>query len=214
MIARHLVGSLLGLSGVLLAGCGAPAIPGMSRVASSGTTSQPGSMLVVYPETDCTGTNSAVFIDEQGGFVGAVAPGTVSYLAFPPDAPRVFVVSSRDVLAPMGTRFQRHAVEHPGERVERGIIVEVPRLDAKTCSPSATPTPAIVTYEAARNATRELQWLDVHPTTGTRWLDEHRARVKQLVEPEPTAPAAQAAPAAQTTQTAPAAQAAQRALVP
>lgn len=145
-------------------------------------------MLVVYPVTACSGTDSAVFIDEQGGFVAAVAPGTVTYLAFPPDAPRLFVVSSRDVLAPTGTWFRRHEIEHPGERVERGIIVEVPRLDAKSCSRTATPTPALVTYEAARNETRELQWLDVHPEKGAQWLDEHRARVKELLGAEPPAP--------------------------
>jgi len=164
-----------------LAACGSPRAPGMTLVVSSGSASSPGSMLVAFPAGQCTGRDSAVFLDEKGGFVSAVAPGNATYLTFP-DEKRLFVVSSRDVLAPRGTAFKRHEIANPGSaRVERGIVVEVPRRDAKTCLADAAPVPEVVTYELATRAALNLKWLDVDTTAGPAWVDEHRARVDELV---------------------------------
>jgi hypothetical protein len=129
-----------------------------------------------------------VFLDEKGGFVGAVAPGTATYLAFPEEATHLFVVSSMDVTAAKGTWFRRHEVARPPERVELGLVVEVARVDAKNCYRTATPTPTMVTYEAATRATKDLKWLDVRREEGTRWLDEHRARVTELLDKNPPPP--------------------------
>ena len=142
-------------------------------------------MLVAFPATACTGSDSAVFLDDKGGFVAAVAPGTATYLAFPDEATRLFVVSSRDVTAPRGTSFRRHEVARPPERVEQGLVIDVARIDAKNCNRSATPTPAVVTFETATRATKDLKWLDVRADDGTRWLDEHRARVTELLDKAP-----------------------------
>jgi hypothetical protein len=75
--------------------------------------------------------------------------------------------------------------------VEVGLLVEVPRIDAKNCYRNATPVPAVVTYEVVTRATKDLKWLDVRQEEGTRWLDEHRARVTELLGrmPGPAAPA-------------------------
>jgi hypothetical protein len=191
MLAKEF--SVLVLVGVVVGnvatGCAAPNAPGMAVVASSGSTSGPGSMLVAFPISACTGTDSAVFLDEKGGFVAAVAPGTATYLAFPETATRLYVVSSRDITAQPGTWFRRHEVARPAVRVETGIVIEVARVDARNCHRNATPTPELVTFELATRATKELRWLDVRPDEGTRWLDEHRARVTQLLEtPPPPAP--------------------------
>lgn len=166
-----------------LAACGAAHAPGMTMVASSGSASTPGSMLVAFPHAECAGKDSAVFLDEKGGFVGAVAPGTATYLAFP-DEKRVFAVSSRDVLAPRGTVFKRHEIAHPGSaRVERGIVVAVPR-DAKSCVTNGAPVPDVVTYELATRAAINLRWLDVNTVEGPAWIEEHRGRVDELVRVE------------------------------
>jgi hypothetical protein len=169
-------------------GCAGPTAPGMAVVSSSGTSSGPGSMLVAFPISACTGTDSAVFLDEKGGFVGAVAPGTATYLAFPDSATRLYVVSSRDVTAQPGTWFRRHEIARPPERVEKGIVIEVSRTDAKNCHRNATPAPELVTFETATRATKDLKWLDVRADEGTRWLDEHRARVTQLLDTPPATP--------------------------
>src|SRR4051794_1048126 len=65
---------VIGLAAALAASsfataCASPTAPGMIAVTSSGTSSGPGSMLVAFPVSACTGTSSAVFLDEKGGFV-------------------------------------------------------------------------------------------------------------------------------------------------
>ncbi len=183
-LAKHFVIGLASAA-LLASACGGPSAPGMAVVNSSGTSSGPGSMLVAFPTSPCTGTASAVFLDDKGGFVGAVAPGTATYLAFPEDATHLFVVSSQDVAAAKGTWFRRHDVTRPPERVEVGLVIEVARVDAKNCARNATPAPSVVTYEAATRATKDLKWLDVRQDEGTRWLDEHRARVTELLGAPP-----------------------------
>jgi len=159
----------------------------MAVVASSSTTSGPDAILVAFPASACTGNDSAVFIDQKGGFVGAVAPGTAAYLAFP-DGGRLFVVSSRDVNALPGAWFRRHEIAQPGGRVEHGIVLDVARIDAKNCYRNATPSPALVTFEAATHAAKTLTWLDVESEAGAKWLDEHRPRVTELLGPTPPEP--------------------------
>jgi hypothetical protein len=196
-LAKHFVG--VASLALLAGGCVAPSAPGMVLVQYSGTSSGPGSMLVAFPITACTATASAVFLDEKGGFVGAVAPGTATYLAFPEEATHLFVVSSQDVTAEKGTwAFRRHRVARPPERVEVGLLVEVPRVDAKNCYRNAAPAPTVVTYEVATRATKDLKWLDVRQEEGTRWLEEHRARVTELLGrmpgPAPEAPPSTVSP--------------------
>ncbi len=185
IVAASLLAAACAAATGALAGCAAPTAPGMAVVASSGSTSGPGSMLVAFPSNPCTGTDSAVFLDDKGSFVAAVAPGTATYVAFPDAATRLYVFSSRDVTAERGTWFRRHEVARPPERVEQGILVDVARVDAKNCYRNALPTPSVVSYEVATRATKDLKWLDVRAEEGTRWLDEHRARVTELLDKPP-----------------------------
>jgi hypothetical protein len=177
------------LAAALASACAAPSVPGMALVPSSGASSGPGALLVAFPKSACTGAASAVFLDDKGGFVGAVAPGTATYLAFPEEATRLFVVSSQDVTAAKGMWFRRRVIKRPPERVEIGLVVEVARRDAKNCFRDAPPMPTEVSYEDATRATKDLQWLDVRPAEGARWVEEHRARVTELLGPPPPAAA-------------------------
>jgi hypothetical protein len=178
-----------------------PHAPGMSVVKSSATTSGPDAILVVFPATTCTGQDSAVFIDDKGGFVGAVAPGTAAYLIFPGDGKRLFVVSSKDVTARPGAWFRRTEIAAPGGRVEHGIVVDVARIDAKTCNAASVPSPELVTFEAATHAAKSLTWLDVESEAGAKWLDEHRPRVTELLGPTPPEPTPSVVPAAPSAKT-------------
>ena len=169
-------------------GCAPAGPPGMVLVRSSGTTSGPGALLVAFPATECSGKDSAVFLDDKGGFVAAVAPGTATYLAFPDDATSLFVVTTRDVAAKPGTTFRRHELPRPPTRVEQGVVMRV--AESKLgCDPSLTLAPDVVTFEAATRATKDLKWLDARPAEGARWLDEHRARVTELMSAPPRAAA-------------------------
>jgi len=196
IVAASVLAAGLTASAIAVVGCAAPTAPGMAVVASSGSTSGPGSMLVAFPTSPCTGTDSAVFLDDKGAFVAAVAPGTATYVAFPDEATRLYVFSSRDVNAERGSWFRRHEVARPPERVEQGILVEVPRIDAKNCYRNAMPAPSVVSYEVATRATKDLKWLDVRAAEGAKWLDEHRARVTELLEknPPPLRPSGSAPP--------------------
>ena len=40
-------------------------------------------VLVAFPVSACTGSDSAVFIDERGHFIGSVSPGTAAVLPLP-----------------------------------------------------------------------------------------------------------------------------------
>ena len=183
-LANDLLRAALSTLAVSLASAcasGPNAPPGMIVVESSGATSAPGSMLVAFPKSTCTGSDSAVFLDEKGAFVSAVAPGTATYVAFPPGAAKLFVVSSKDVVAPPGLHFRRSEIMAPGERVDRGIVVEVPRIDGKNCYRGAIPRPTVVSYQDATRAALPLAWLDIQPDEGTHWLDEHRPRVTELL---------------------------------
>lgn len=159
----------------------------MAIVRSSETTSGPGALLVAFPMTACAGKDSAVFLDDKGGFVAAVGPGTATYLAFPDEATRLFVVTTRDVAAKPGTTFRRHELPRPPERVEQGVVVGVAHHPKMVCDPGAALAPDVVTFEAATRATKDLKWLDARPEEGSLWLDEHRARVTELVGPPPRA---------------------------
>ena len=184
---------VLAILGAASSSCASgPNAPGMAVVASSGASSGPGSMLVAFPKTACTGTDTAVFMDDKGAFIGSVAPGTATYVAFPPEATRIFVVAGTDITANRGAWFRRHEIAAPGERVDHGIVVGVPRRDAKNCYGSAQPHPEVVTYEAATRAALKLTWLDVSSDEGEKWLTEHRARVNELLGRVPPDPAASA----------------------
>ena len=68
------------------------------------------------------------------------------------------------------------------------VVVSVPRLDAKNCYRSATPIPEVVTFEAATQAAKNQKWLDVRAGEGAQWLEQHRARVDELLDRAPPAP--------------------------
>jgi hypothetical protein len=187
-LAKHFLFLAVGVVGACAS---APSAPGMAVVSSSSGASTPGSMLVAFPKTACTGTDSAVFLDEKGAFVASVAPGTATYLAFPQEAAHLFVVSSKDVNAEPGAWFRRHEITRPAQRADhgKGILVEVPRYDAKNCGGrNATPRPHVVPNERATQASADLTWLEIRPEEGAQWVGQHKARVDELLGPPPADP--------------------------
>lgn len=136
-------------------------------------------MVVAFPKGACTGTANAIFLDDAGNFVSAIAPGTAANLVFPEGARRVFEVSNFDVEASPGTRFFR---QHVALSSEHGIVLDVPRRDGRNCANRGVPRPVVVTASEARTAAESLVWLEPDPRAGAAWLAEHRVRVQELVD--------------------------------
>ena len=137
---------------------------------------------VAFPASACTTAESAVFVDEDGRFVGAVAPGTAATLVLAPDSKRLFVVGSFDVTAPPRTWFVRHEVPR---RPDQGVIVAVEQADGHNCegkwSGPLLPRPKAATLAEVAKAAQGLRRLETAPGEGNRWLDEHRERVNELI---------------------------------
>jgi hypothetical protein len=156
--------------------------PSGGGAAPSPSSAEPGTLFVAFPVTACSGAESAVFLDEEGRFIGAVAPGTAAYLPMRAESKRLFVVGSADVTAPPKTAFLRHEIPR---RSDQGVLVEVPGADAHNCSAKWSGPlelrPASATLEATAEKARGATWLAVRTAEGDRWLDEHRARVDELL---------------------------------
>ena len=184
-VRRILIGSVL----LVAPSCAPLTPPGM--VASSGAAHVTGAppppdtdlaLLVAFPATPCTTTESAVFVDDEGRFLGAVAPGTAATLSIQPESKRLFVVGSFDVVAGPRTWFARYEVPR---RSDQGVIVEVVAADGHNCMGRWTgplsPRPEAVTLALATKAMEGLRQFRVNGSEGRRWFDEHRERVDELV---------------------------------
>lgn len=188
--------------GLLLsvAGCAPLQAPGMSASGAPKVAMAPRAprtptgqtLFVAFPESACTSTESAVFLDEQGRFVGSVVPGTAAAMPLPPGSKKVLMVGSLDVLAPPQTWFVRHEVL---TRPDEAVIVEIGEADEHNCkgkwSGPLSPRPRVATLDATLQAAEGLSRLDVRQAEGNAWLEEHRDRVDELVGkdrvPPPTA---------------------------
>jgi hypothetical protein len=139
-------------------------------------------LLVAFPASACTSSENAVFLDEEGRFIGAVAPGTAAAMAVGPASKHVFVVGSLDVIAPPGTWFLRREVPR---RSDQGVIVAVGDGDEHNCktkwSGPLSPRPEAYGLAVTAQATRGLRQLQVNVAEGRRWLDDNRERVDELV---------------------------------
>jgi hypothetical protein len=179
---------ILGAAGV--GGCASVNAPGMAASTQTVTSAtmpavSPGggvTLLVAFPVSPCSGTESAVFLDERGHFVGSVSPGAAAALTVPRESQHLFVFGSSDITAPLKMSFLRH--EAP-LRPDQGIVIEVPSADGHNCagkwSGPLTVRPQATSLAATTEAARKLTWLEVRPADGSRWLDEHRARVDELL---------------------------------
>jgi hypothetical protein len=140
------------------------------------------SLLVAFPVTACTSSESAVFVDEEGRFIGSVAPGTAASLVVFARSKHLFVISSLDVTETPRTWFVRHEIPR---RSDQGVIVEVPRADGHNCagkwSGPLVLRPRAATHDETVQAALGLTWLEVRADEGNRWLDDHRERVDELV---------------------------------
>jgi hypothetical protein len=183
------------MTGALLmaAGCAPLIPPGMAAskiplardVAKAEASTPPSTdmrLLVAFPSSACTSTESAVFMDEEARFIGSVAPGTAAELVIPRASKHLFVVGSVDVLENPGIWFVRHEVPL---RTDQGVLVKVVQADGHNCegkwSGPLSPRPVAVSLPTVVEAARGLTRLEVRAGEGRQWLDENRERVDELI---------------------------------
>ena len=138
-------------------------------------------LLVVYPRTGCSGSASVVFLDEQGDFIGAVAPGTATLLEVPIATRKLVTASSVEVSAPLRAWATADEVELPA--APAGLLVRSLRWNARECGNGqyAEVAPAARDELEETLAEAEVRWLVARPCAGQAWLEAHRARVGEVL---------------------------------
>ena len=162
-----------------------PADPSLVELARHEGRSEERPLLVVYPRTACSGSASGVLVDEQGRFLGAIAPGTASLLSVPAGLRTVTAFSSVEVTAYVGAWYATDEVNVPA--LPGGLVLR--SASGRQCGSGQYFDIAAASKE---ELTRELQdseirWFEAGKEEGQAWLDAHRARVNDLLDrsPEP-----------------------------
>lgn len=139
------------------------------------------SLLVLYPESACSGAASAVLVDDEGRFIGAVAPGTAALLRVPTERPEVTVFSSVEVTAPVGMWHDARHVRLP--RSPSGLVVRSARWSARECGSGSYFDVDVATKDQleAELGESELRWVAPLGRVGQEWLDAHRRRVVEVL---------------------------------
>lgn len=138
-------------------------------------------LLVVFPKTACSATARTVFMDADGRFYGAVAPGEGALLRIPARSKKLVVVSSVEVTADVGTWSFSDEVTIPP--APSGIVLSSTRFNARTCGNGHYSNPSIATKDELETvlAEAELRWLEPRPNEGQAWIEAHRSRVDEVL---------------------------------
>jgi hypothetical protein len=151
--------------------------PGMSattRITSANATAGDDSIVVVFPRSPRTGTARIVFLDDDANFYGAVGPGEAAILHIPPPKKTIMLhaISAPEIHARPGTWF---LVNDLIVSAPSGMLLDgghYPRIVLKSRSQIET---------VLADPDREIQWLTRDRADGQRWIDEHKARVDELL---------------------------------
>ncbi len=135
-------------------------------------------IVVAYPPSACAGSGVA-FVDVRGTFLGAVAPGQAMRLAVPPGAKHVVAFSIVDVNAEPGMLFGRHPIDTSTE----AVLLTPYRWDTKHCGNGwhAEVHEATRAELDAALSDAKIVWLVPRQAEGQAWLEEHRARVDEML---------------------------------
>lgn len=139
-------------------------------------------LLVVYPRSACSGSARTVILDGAGTFLGAVGPGEAALLSVATDVRTVFIVSSVEITAPVGTSFI--LAEVPVAASPDGIILDSTRISTRQCGKSGQHANARVATKAELEtalAQSEFQYVESRPAEGQVWIDAHRNRVVEVL---------------------------------
>ena len=138
-------------------------------------------LLVVYPRTACAGSASTVFMDEEGTFIGAVAPGTAALLDVPNGVRKVVAVSSVEVSAPLRTWSLADDVALPSP--PSGLLLRARQWNGRECASGQYAAASVASKAQLEDVLgeEEIRWLEPRPQEGQAWLDAHRERVGEVL---------------------------------
>ena len=138
-------------------------------------------LLVVYPRDACSGSASMVLVDDGGGFLGAVGPGSAALLSIPKTTRALYAMSSVEVYAPVTTWAARFEVVLPP--APGGLVFRTRRFDARLCGNGQYADPIAASKDELEEilADADLRWLELRRDDGQAWLDAHRERVREVI---------------------------------
>lgn len=143
-------------------------------------------LLVAFPRTACSGSARTVFMDEKGTFFGALAPGEATLLVVPVRLRTILAVPSVEITAPTRTRFAFDEIEVPA--APEGLLLESTSVNARQCGRTGQYAGATIASKReieTRLADVEIAWLEPRMREGQAWLDEHGARLDELLGRRP-----------------------------
>lgn len=138
-------------------------------------------LLVVYPRDACTGSTSAVIVDERGRFLGAVAPETAALVRVPREG-RLLAFSSIDVTA--SDRSEPLVQEIDPRAVTDGFVFRTLRGRTMRHCTTGQYMEALFASKSELEAViaeKEYVFLEPDSAAGQAWLDAHRARVDRII---------------------------------
>lgn len=143
----------------------------------------PRALVVVYPRSACSGSASAVLVDEHGRFLGAVVPGGAALLNIPSGLGTITAFSSVEVTAPAGSWFATERVAVPP--LPAGLILRSTRSSARHCNNGQYFGVEVASKEELQRelGESEVRWFEADQQRGQAWLDEHGARVDDMLGP-------------------------------
>jgi hypothetical protein len=147
-------------------------------------------LLVVFPRTACSGSASGIIVDEQGRFLGAIAPGTAALLNVPADVATVALFSSVEVTAPVGTWHDAKRITMPTAASRSGIVIRSARWSARECATGQYFDVEVATKDALESelAESDVKWIAPIGSGGQTWLDAHGRRVAEVLSTPPSGP--------------------------
>lgn len=148
-----------------------PAAPSLIELARVEGKADERALLVVHPRTARSGSASAVVVDDQGRFLGAIAPGTASLLSVPAGARKLVVFSSVEVTAPVGAWFKTDEIAAP---LPSGLVIRSFNQYFEVVASSK----AELEHQLGES---EVRWLEASKEDGQAWLDAHRRRLDELL---------------------------------
>ena len=158
-----------------------PADPSLLELARVESKADERPLLVVHPRDACSGSASGVLVDEEGHYLGAIAPGTASLVTIPARLRTIHVFSSAEVTAPTGAWFSTDAVAVPA--APAGLVLRASRHSARQCGSGQYLDVTAASKEALEQELEESQvrWFVASHREGQAWLDAHRARVDEVL---------------------------------
>jgi hypothetical protein len=189
-VAAKLFALLALLASGLTSACVPPSSPGMAPCEPRPDPTSPArdvvaraqppaghrTVLVAYPRTAYSGSARIVFVDDAGGYLGAVGPGEGALLVVPLTSPRIRAFSSIELGAPVGAWFTLSEIHLALTEPASGILLR-PFSNGQFADVAIVKKARL---EEILGAT-EIRWFEPRLEEGRAWLASHQSRVGDIL---------------------------------